>query len=580
MKKTLALLLCLAMVAVSLAGCGSNGDEEKGAVIPIYISDQALNFDPALAYTDDSSAKLIELLYQGLFDINENGKRVKSLAKSTKIVEDPENDYYMLEITLKDSAWSDGRAVQAGDFVYALKRIIEPEFHGEAASMLYDIKNARAVKAGDASIDDIGIYDVGTNILQFEFETSIDYEQFMDYLASPCFSPLREDAVTKVDSDWSTNISIIMNNGPFCVRSYNTTGEKKLILERNQYYYRNVENDSLKKYVTPFRLVINYDLSDEELMQAYEDGKIVYVDDIPLEKRADYAKKAKTNDTQSGFSFMFNTTNELFKSAEVRRALSMALDREAIAEKLVFAEAAKAYITSGVYENDSPGKSFRKKGGDLIATTANIEEAKSLLRSAGVTRGEFTITVRKDRDVDMWIAEYAADVWKDLGFTVNIEEISSKSYIENDYDLVRDRYFEAYESGDFDVIAIDYQMLSVDAFPTLAQYALNYSGGAMDLTSENFEMVPHNTGYNSEAYNEIIERAYAEKDRKARASILHEAEALLMQDMPIVPVVVYENAYLKNSDLSNIDDDYFGFRVFTKAKLKNYKDYDTTAAEG
>ena len=237
MKKILALLVCFASLLTVLAACEPS--TEKGPTIPIYLGTEIANFDPAYANLDDSSAKILGLIYEGLFRINDDGEVEYAQAKKVKVIDNADEDYYAIEITIKDTAWSDGTTVQAADYIYAWKRILEPEFRGEAASLLFDIKNARAVNSGDASIDDLGVSDVAANVIRIEFEGKTDYNKFYEKLASIMLVPLREIVVDKVEKDWSSNPTVLVCNGPFMVRSYKPSTE--LVLERNAFYCRDIE---------------------------------------------------------------------------------------------------------------------------------------------------------------------------------------------------------------------------------------------------------------------------------------------------------------------------------------------------
>ena len=142
----------------------------------------------------------------------------------------------------------------------------------------------------------------------------------------------------------------------------------------------------------------------------------------------------------------------------------------------------------------------------------------------------------------------------------------------------------AYTNGDFDVIAVDAQMLSTDPFTALAPFAVKFSGNGVDMNSPTYDEYSHVTGYASEAYNALIESAYAETDAAARAAILHDAEKQLMEDMPVVPLFFMQDAYLIHDDLSDEKTTYFGTRDIKRMQLKNYMDYlpkeSEAAAEG
>lgn len=559
MKKIISILLLAAMLSTTLAGCGSTlkGDE-KGAAVNVYIGNEISDYDPALAYNDDSAVKVLGLIYEGLTRINEKGKVENAMMKSYKIIEDAEKNEYKMQITIKDSKWSDGRAVAADDFVYAWKRILDPEFTCSAAPLLFDIKNARDIKNGDNSIDDLGVAAVDNTVIEVQFEKKIDYNRFLENLACLALVPLREDIVTRYEKEFGTfgqKVTTLCTNGPFAIKGL--TAGKLLQLDRNVYYYRDTENDALDKYVLPHRLIVDYTMDEEAQTAAYEAGSIFYLGEIGLSKRAEYKSDAKIQDLLSTHCYMFNTKKSTFKDASVRVAMSNALDRNKAAEIVTFAKPATGLIPYTVYDK-AVGDSFRENGGDLISTSA----------SSGKGSGSFTITVR-DNAVDVALAEYAKSVWDGMGFSVKIDALSAAAYK------------KAYENGDYDVIALDYQSMSTDAFSALSILDPDFSGNGIDIENGNYDAVPYIPGWSNDAYNELIEKAYAETDRAARSSYLHEAEKLLMQEMPIIPVVFNQDAYVYNSGvLSGIKDTYYGFRNFDRLKMKDWRSYlETSAAD-
>ncbi len=558
MKKLVSMLVLAAICVTLLAGCGSTlKDDEKGAVINVYIGSEITDFDPALAYVDDGAAKVLGLVYEGLTKIGENGKVEKALMKSYEIFENAEKNEYRMEITIKNTTWSDGRIVSADDIVYAWKRILDPEFSCAAASLLFDVKNARDVKMGDNSIDDLGIAAVDTDVIEIQFEGKIDYDCFLENLASLALVPLREDIVERYEN-FGTSTTTMCSNGPFTVREL-VAGER-LMLERNVYYRRDIEEDALDKYVLPYRLVVNFDADVEENTAMYENGEIFYLGEIALSKRADYEKKANISDLLSTHSVILNTTKTVFKTAENRRALSMAIDRNALVDIVTFAEAATGLVPPAVYD-EKVGDSFRANGGELISASADVGGAKALVGKAG----KFTLTCR-DNELELAVAEYLRGVWAELGFTVTIKALDYEDYM------------KAYTSKSYDAITVDYQSLSTDAFSALAVFAPLFSGNGIDIQNDNYDVVPYIKGYDSEEYNALIESAFAEKDRAASSAYLHDAEALLMEDMPIIPLFFNKDAYVYNGKvLSKIGDYYMGYRDFTDLKMKDWRDYLETA---
>lgn len=608
------------MLLFAFAGCASSEeDEDLGAYIAMYIADPVYNFDPAYAYGNESALKIVSLLYENLFILGENGKPEKSLVKDYKI--DKEENTML--ITMRDDTfWSDGTAVSANDVVFAWQRILDSSKSFEAAALLYDIKNARACKEGDVpSIDDVGVAALNKTELEIEFEEGVNYDNFLLKLTSYALAPLRSDIIgrTEKEIDWAKSSTTMVTSGPFRVRSVSYDPETAgLILERNSYYQRDFMKDKVDVSVKPYRLVIDYTLSGAEILSGYENGTLFYIGELPMDVRTTYSleeweKKADVSDALSTHSYLFNEKaiirkyNEadfkklsgsgtvypegevvgdaIFSKPEVRKALSLAINRTDIAKAVVFAEAANGLVPNGVYETTDKKKTFRDNDSTGLALTADLTAAKNLLTSAGVKASDymFAISVPAYDSVSLEIAKMVQAAWgtSGLGFHVAINAIST---VDNQDKVLStgsviagvkdDIFWENYYAGKYEVVAFDYTALSVDPFSVLAPFAKGYTGGASVLpNSADFNVAVHNCGYDSKDYNAKIQAAFDEKDLAKRAKLLHEAEDILMKDLPIVPVVFNKTITMKHKDLSKVKYDFLQNPIFTKAKLKNYEDY-------
>ena len=625
-KRVLALALCLIMLASALVGCAKKDENDKGAYVYMYLTDMVYDMDPAHAYENESNLRIVSLLFDNLFVLDEKGKVKKSLAKSYKISENDQLGEYKMTIELNDTCWTDGMAVSANDVVFAWKRILTVEDSYEAAALLYDLKNARAVKEGDATIDELGVYALNEKTVEIVFEKKIDYDQFLVNLTSYALVPLREEIVTKTD-DWAKKASTMVCSGPFRLRSISyEKDDAGITLERNPYYYRDIAKDKIDKSVTPYRIIVDYTMTDEQIMQAYNEGKIFYVGDIPLSVRGSYKDVAEITDALSTHTYIPNhnaiiryydaakfealSTNEcmfvddknnwaanyvdgtalvegtdgdkIFANADVRRALSLAIDRNAIAQAAVFAQAATGLVPYGVFDADSAKKSFREVGGELIKSSADMAAAKEALNKAGVDASKymFAITVASYDEVHMMVAEMVQKAWQELGFHVAINAIDVivnddilKTTNEVSKDIKDDIFAEAYRAGAFEMIAVDYTAYSADAYSALARLAKAFSGQGMDMSTSEYNLTPHISGYDSESYNKKIEDAFAEKNIANRATLLHEAEKMLIDEMAVIPVMFNQSATLTSKDLSKVKTTYYCTTIFTKTKLKDYELY-------
>lgn len=571
MKRFICLALCAVMICGVLSSCSTIKGDNKGAIIELYLGNELYNFDPALAYTDDTMVKVLSVMFEGLTRLDDDGDWEKAMMDSYKYEED--RGEYKLTIELKSSKWSDGRSVQAPDFVYAWKRQLDPDFRGDAASLLYDIKNAKLAKFGDCSIDDVGVTAPDIYTLQVIFEHDIDVDAFLRSAASITLVPLREDVISRNAEHWAQKTTTIVCNGPFVLKELDYG--KIMRLERNAYYFRDVDsNEQLDKYVIPWRLVTYYEWGDLQTQyELFKDGQIFYLGEIPLDYRWDEYDDAHVTDESATSTYLFNTTNPLFKDARVRRALSMALDREEMADIVVYAKPATGFIPYGVKDENAKGD-FRKAGGDLLDTVADVDGAKALLKEAGVSGGTFSITV-KNTEADLALAKYVQGVWQSLGFNVTLNPLTGERNRQLEK-IYNDTFNDAYESGEFDVIAIDTSMMTLDAFANLAMYSTEYSGsGVVDLrVSDNYETKINRLGYKNEEYDKLIDSAFNAEDDESRIEYLHQAEELLLDDMPLIPVLFLQDYYLINdSVLSGEETRIEGYRDFSRMKMKNYRKY-------
>ncbi len=656
-KRIIALILCLTAAVSVLAGCAGSIDadsEYKGEQITMYLTENIYNLDPAYAYSNEASRSIVSLLFDTLFVLNGKGEVKPSLAKSYKTETTKDGEYFMYIEINEGARWSDNQPVTADDVVYAWKRLLNPNNAFSSAYLLFDIKNARAYNNAEVSKDDIGLT-ADNKLLTIEFETEPNVDQFLLNLTSLALAPLREDIASKGD-DWAKKPGIMTASGPFKLSKigfYNNGTVKyedinysikkvdennkvvkdkngndvyidatvsdnfseqrvsSYILERNMYYYRNAEEgEKLDKSVTPYRILVDFSLTEEEILDAYNKGIITYIGDIPMSIRESVKDTATRTDSLSTNVLYLNQnadvthtkadgsteTVKLFANLKVRQALSMAINRDEIASKIVFAKAATGIVPTGVFETTSAKTLFRDKASSTSEFLSHDNtKAASLLNEAGIIPSEyaFTVKVAAYDDVHMVVAEAVVSAWNALGFNVTLE--ARGTVANNDYhkdvasvpsDLCDDLWAEDILNGEYEVAVMDLVALSADAFSVLAPFAKEFAGQKMDMSNpEDYKLAPHATGYDSAEYNTLIEKIYG--NISASTSDLHAAEDILMTDMPVIPVVFNETAYLLNEDLIDLNNkslfsnstEYYTPVVFDKITVKNYESYELKCAE-
>ena len=604
LKRVVALVLCLASVLLCLTACAKD-ENDKGAYIRMYLTEPVWDVDPLEAFDNEATLQIVSLLFEGLFVADENGKPKKALVEDYEYTEDSEKGEYILSLTLGATKWSDGVAITANDAQFAFRRLFYPDVSHPAAALLYDIKNARAIAEGNDSVDHLGVTVVDNNTLEILFETPIDLDEFLLTLCSPALYPLRDDIID-ANPDWGKKSSSIITSGPFMVRSMDYAAKDGFILERNSYYYRDRTKDDIDKYVTPYRIIVDYstDLCEQlKKLGADEAGAVYYYGRIPLAARkdgqfAELLEDAKITNAPSTHVYYLNHNalinngaegEAIFAKPEVRKALSLAIDRNVIVDAMVYATAADGLVPYTLLNEPGRKTEFREKAESYIAASANLDEAKALLSSAGVNANKysFTITVAAYDEDHLAMADLVKAAWSALGFNVTVKSLSTYEiiqWVDKDENpntapiqeatgIYANPYKEALASGNFEVIALDLVATSPDAFGYLAPFATAFSGNAinMDITvNPNYELTPHITGYKSDAYNAKIEEAQAAFESKERAERLHEAEKILMEDMPVIPIVYNQNVALSGGKISKIDSSFFCNAVLTETKLSGY----------
>ena len=579
-KKILALFLIASMVFLGLmniAGCGpKRAEDDKGAVIPMYLAGDPsnLNLDPGKLIYSAEAVKFLGLIFEGLTVIDENGKLQKGMAKSWEIIENEEKGEYIIQFELKATKWSDGIPVSADDFVYAWKRILDPDFSSPAAALLYSVKNARAVKEGDMTVDDLGVYALDTTTLQVTFDHKIDYDKFLENCASIALVPVRSDTVDFKPTDWAKTPQSLLSNGPFTVKTmeYN----KLTSLERSTYYLLpGKKGEDIFKYVTPYKLSLDFSRNINQMADAYLNASenkdlVFYLGGVPVSRYTEFAGKTESKDLLSAYSYHFNVDNPLFAKAEVRKALSIALDRNKIAEIVgLGVKPATGIVPTGIIDVKLTGDDFRTVGGDIIPAGGDIAAAKSLLQSAGVTGGSFELKVRSSErgdNAEEAVAEYAKGVWAQLGFTVTVKPMKGLDYTNDIFDR------------NYDVMGYDDQAVGVDALSVLAPFAKPFCGGIVTFIDEGQSTAEsYITGFQNNDYDAMMEEIVMtlDNDTAARTEKLHKAEEKLFDLSPVAPL--FFNTSLNITDkLTGITYSKFGFAIFTKANLKNYPQYTTT----
>lgn len=573
MKKILSTLLVLSMcflACLSLTSCGEPKD--AGAEIDVYFGDTVYDFDPTDYYEDNNARQIMSLLFEPLFTLNAKGKLQHGMAKSYDI--DEENNTVVIK--LRESYWSDEIAVSASDFIYSWRDVIlEPNNPAPAAALLYDIKNAVEIKAGEKSIYEFGAVATAPDEITIQCREGADYDRLLKNLASINTAPLREDVYSQAKTYWTKSLSVIVSNGPFQINSINQeTGE--FTVARNVGYHQKTTVTDYTAQVTPQSLITFIDSDAQKVSLTYSDivnKTVFYLADTSLEDREANKDKAVAQGDLSTYSYVFNTEHPLFKDKNVRLALSLALDREKMAKAVTFATAANGFL---------PDK-ISCTAEDRISTSANISEAEKALAKADLTgiSKTFTLSVNDDA-ASIAMANLAKEAWEQLGFTVIIEKLTSIKTVINDkvtnseitiYDsalqvLIKEA---SYGNRDFDVVGMNWQMYSLDSFVPLCSFTSHMNGYGVDYQTGQKRL--NISAWSNPNYDALVETAFVAEGEENRQDALIKAEKMLLDNAPVIPVVYNQSFGFFSDDLTGVSFDGFCNFVFTKAKQKDYEKY-------
>ena len=600
MKRIISLLLALTLLVGSMAVLSSCGNKNGGgAEIAVYLGNEVYDLDPGDYYVSDNAAQFMRLLFEPLFSVNEKGKLEMAAAEDYEIDEEKRE----IAITLRESYWSDGNAVMPNDFVSAWKRLLDPDNANPAAALLYDIENAYEAKNGlISSVDDVAAYNKGDNkTILITYRENANVDQLLQNLASIATAPVRHSVVEIYPGFWSKSIATIVTNGAFKIASYDVE-DGEICLERNTGYRQSADSKRADKVVKPYKLVNFWAPNAKLATLTYDDIEkktVFYLGEATAEARKNetLAKKAETHDMLSTFTLAFVSENELFNDVKVRQAMSMALDRNAIAAALVYAKAATAFVPHDTMGVKGPAFNPTK----LFETSANTTAAAALLPDAakGAT---VKLTLNDDADGKI-IGALVETAWEAIGLAVEVKY--QKHKISQVYDNALGEEAPKYDSyvqyivktvaeggtlaaaDKCDVVGFEWQMYSTDPFVGLASLSSIMCGNGVDfadgmgangapVASEEDALLPPLALWDADKqteYDGLIKAAFEAQDEATRVNKLAAAAGLIADQCPVIPVVFNQSVSVIGKGLSGVEFDYFGIASFTKAKLAKYEKY-------
>ncbi len=436
-----------------------------------------------------------------------------------------------------EGRWSDGTPVTSGDFVFTYQRILSPELAADYATMLYPLKNAEKFNKGELKdFSQVGVRAVDDLTLEMTLEGPAPYLPGMlkhySWFAIPRHVVEKHGGMTDRFNPWSKP-EFIVTNGPFMLKTWRFT--HYLAVERNPHYW---DKASVKLNEIHF-FPIASDTSEE---RAFRDGQLHLTDMVPL-PRVPYYKEGGSGYYQTspnlGTHFLrLNVTRPPFNDNRVRQALGLAVDRESLVNNVLRAGQTAAYglTPPGCAEGyQTPQK-----------LTFDPQRAKSLLAEAGFPDGrgfpkvELLIT---QSSAARTISEAVQEMWKRH---LNIEV----GVLNQEWQV----YLDAMRKLDYSIAIAGW----VGDYPDPMTFLSMWRTGDGN----------NNTGYASKRFDELVNQSAINPDLNARYQQLYEAESLLLDDLPLIPLYWRVQYYLKRPEVKNYHSSLLAHRAYKSIWLE------------
>lgn len=526
-KKYWLLLAALFALTLVLGACsGDKKDEGKESSgkkeINLVIASEPPSLHPGLA-TDSTSGAILDNVFEGL-TTRKDGEIVNAVAEDITI----SDDQLTYTFKLRDAKWSNGDPVTAQDFEYAWKWALNPENVSEYASILYPIKNAEAYNKGEATADEVGIKAEDDKTLVVTLEQPTPY--FLELTAFKTYYPVNKNVAEK-NPKWYTEAGEdYVTNGPFMLDSWNH--DKDITLKKNPNYW-----DADK--VALDQVNITMVESEQTASTMFDNDEIDFLGSpfqtVALDAIDQYKSEGILNieDYAAIYVYKFNTTDEILKNKNIRRALALAIDRQSLIKNITKGEQKPAL---GMVPVAIQG--FEEDRGYIKDN--DVEEAKKALeqgmKELGISKPEdINITISfNTSEAHASIAQFIQENWrKNLGINATLDNSEWQVFLDKLTKL-------DYQVGRLGWIA-DYN----DAYTFLEQYDSADNGN-------------NDTGWENPEYTKLLREANKQTDEEKRFEMLKQAEAIIMEEMPVAPIYYYTSLYVSKDHVKNMKPDKLG----------------------
>jgi len=409
-----------------------------------------------------------------------------------------------------DAHWSNGASVTAQDFLASYKRVLSPTLAADYASSLYLVQNAQAYHRGLCDFADVG-FDV-PNPHTFVITLNHPVPHFLTLLTQPIWFPVYLPALEKTGqpdargNPW-TRPKNFVGNGPFVLSEWKP--DRRIVVERNPHYW-----DAHSVRLAAIHFHPSSSVEAEE--RAFRASQVHLTESLPLSKIEPYAREypewLHVSPFLDTYFYRLNVTRPILNEVKVRRALSLAIDREAIVRLTAGRQRVATSFTPLGLAGYTPPSAVRY----------DADAARKLLSEAGYESAlglpTFELLINNSGNHRI-IAEAVQAMWqRELGLRVSIVSMEQKT-------LLSQRR------------ALDYQILRSD-------WAGDYLDPMTFLEIFSSSSGNNHTGWSSADYDALLHRAARTPNASTRYALLARAEEILLRDAPIIPIYYYTTVRL------------------------------------
>jgi oligopeptide transport system substrate-binding protein len=523
-------LFLLALLLI-LPACGSDPPPSPdGATVTAFAfaqDSEPRTLDPGFI-TDTSAGFLASNLFEGLVVWDAGATSIQpGMAERWETSSDGLNWTFHLR---QDAIWSNGDPVTATDFVLSWRRVLDPARGSDYASLLYTVKGARALHEEQVVDPELlGVEARDRHTLAVTLESPTPW--FGAIAAHHVLSPVNTSSLKRHGYAWTRPENIVVN-GPFTLESWEPGAQ--IVLVRNPYYH---SADQVKLT----RVVARVETDPERVLALYEAGEIQWTGHatglLPLDRLRELAGRADARSSSKLATawYTFNTEQAPLGDPRVRRALSLALDRSALTEVI----GPVAAVAGGLVPPGIP---------DYVPVSAlehDPEAARALLAEAGFPGGAGLPTLElavDDRAVHQRVATWVLGTWK--------EELGVEATV---FTRQWPVHAETMQSGEFQVGRGGW----LGDYPDPASFIdLFHSDNPLNVS-----------GWQNPTLDALCEEAHQTEDASSRMRLLGQAERILLDEMPVLPLFHFGTVALVKPEVEGFSDNALGVHLLRYMSL-------------